>query len=182
MPALRLIGNYGLTFLTKLSSGYWHVFDPQNGYVSIKNDALAMIDLDHLAKRYFFENDMLVHLNIFGVRVKDVPIPARYGQEHSSMKVSSVLFTFPWYLFKRFWYRVYQKHILRNFSPIALLWVSGIPLFVWGFLFGAFTWTKSILLNQVATTGTVMISVLPLLMGFQLILEAIILEIQESPK
>jgi hypothetical protein len=98
------------------------------------------------------------------------------------MKVSSVLFTFPWYLFKRFWYRVYQKHILRNFSPIALLWVSGIPLFVWGFLFGAFTWTKSILLNQVATTGTVMISVLPLLMGFQLILEAIILEIQESPK
>jgi glycosyltransferase involved in cell wall biosynthesis len=182
MPALRLIGNYGLTFLTKLSSGYWHVFDPQNGYVSIKNDALAMIDLDHLAKRYFFENDMLVHLNIFGCRVKDVPIPARYGLEQSSMKVSSVLFTFPWYLFKRFWYRVYQKHILRNFSPIALLWVSGIPLFVWGFLFGAFTWTKSILLNQVATTGTVMISVLPLLMGFQLILQAIILEIQESPK
>jgi len=182
MPTLRLLGNYGLTFLTKLSSGYWHVFDPQNGYVSIKNDALAMIDLDHLAKRYFFENDMLVHLNIFGIRVKDVPIPARYGLEQSSMKVSSVLFTFPWYLFKRFWYRVYQRHILRNFSPIALLWVSGIPLFVWGFLFGAFTWAKSSLLGQVATTGTVMLSVLPLLMGFQLILQAIILEIQESPK
>jgi glycosyltransferase involved in cell wall biosynthesis len=182
MPALRLIGNYGLTFLTKLSSGSWHVFDPQNGYVSIKNDALAMIDLDHLAKRYFFENDMLVHLNILGFRVKDVPIPAQYGHEQSSMRVSSVLFTFPWYLFKRFWYRVYQKHILRNFSPIALLWVSGIPLFVWGFLFGAFTWMKSSLLGQVATTGTVMLSVLPLLMGFQLILQAIILEIQESPK
>ena len=39
------------------------------------------LDLDHLARRYFFENDMLVHLNIFNVRVKDVPIPARYGQE-----------------------------------------------------------------------------------------------------
>ncbi|WP_201722769.1 glycosyltransferase family 2 protein [Caulobacter sp. BP25] len=28
MPPLRLVGNAGLSFLTKLSSGYWSVFDP----------------------------------------------------------------------------------------------------------------------------------------------------------
>ncbi len=182
MPATRLIGNYGLTFLTKLASGYWHIFDPQNGYLAIHAGTLQQMDLDHLAKRYFFENDMLVHLNILGVRIKDVSIPARYGDEQSSMRMSEILLTFPRYLFGRFWYRVYQKHILRDFSPIALFWVSGIPLLVWGGSFGAYTWAKSFLTGQVATTGTVMLSVLPFLLGFQLMLQAILLEISESPK
>lgn len=182
MPTLRLLGNYGLTFLTKLASGYWHVFDPQNGFVALKAEALEKIDLDHIAKRYFFENDMLVHLNIFGFRVKDVPIPARYGEEASSMSIFEVLVTFPVYLFKRFWYRLYQKDILREFSPNAVFWVCGLALFSWGFLFGAYTWAKSLLLLQFASTGTVMLSVLPLVMGFELILQAIILEIKESPR
>jgi glycosyltransferase involved in cell wall biosynthesis len=182
MPTHRLIGNYGLTFLTKLASGYWHVFDPQNGFVAVKAEALRWIDLDHLAKRYFFENDMLVHLNIFGFRVKDVPIPARYGDEKSSMSIFEVLVTFPIYLWRRFWYRIYQKDVLRDFSPVALFWIFGLLLFSWGFAFGAYTWTKSTLLKQFASTGTVMLSVLPLVLGFELILQAIILEIKESPK
>jgi glycosyltransferase involved in cell wall biosynthesis len=182
MPTLRLIGNYGLTFLTKLASGYWHVFDPQNGFLAIKSEALKWIDLDHLAKRYFFENDMLVHLNIFGCRVKDVSIPARYGQEKSSMSISEVMVTFPVYLWRRFWYRIYQKDVLRDFSPVALFWVTGLALFTWGFIFGAYTWGKSTLLHQLASTGTVMLSVLPLVIGFELILQAVILEIKESPR
>jgi glycosyltransferase involved in cell wall biosynthesis len=182
MPTHRLIGNYGLTFLTKLASGYWHVFDPQNGFVAVRAQALRWIDLDHLAKRYFFENDMLVHLNIFGFRVKDVPIPARYGDETSSMSIFEVSVTFPIYLWKRFWYRIYQKDVLRDFSPVALFWIFGLLLFSWGFSFGAYTWTKSTLLKQFASTGTVMLSVLPLVLGFELILQAIILEIKESPK
>jgi glycosyltransferase involved in cell wall biosynthesis len=182
MPTHRLVGNYALTFMTKLASGYWHVFDPQNGFIAVKVEALRWIDLDHLAKRYFFENDMLVHLNIFGVRVKDVAIPARYGDEKSSMSISKVLVTFPYYLWKRFWYRIYQKDVLRDFSPVALFWVTGLGLFTWGFLFGAYTWGKSTFLHQIASTGTVMLSVLPLVLGFELILQAIILEIKESPR
>ena len=182
MPAYRLIGNYVLTFLTKMASGYWHLFDPQNGFLAIRSVTLKKIDFTHLAKRYFFENDMLVHLNILNVRIKDVPIAARYGDEKSSMKISEILLTFPWYLFRRFWYRLYQKHILRDFSPIALFWVFGIPMFSWGILFGMFTWGRSIFFHQVATTGTVMLSVLPFLVGFELILQAMILEIKESPK
>lgn len=182
MPTHRLVGNYALTFMTKLASGYWHVFDPQNGFLAVKVEALRWIDLDHLAKRYFFENDMLVHLNIFGVRVKDVAIPARYGDEKSSMSISEVLVTFPYYLWKRFWYRIYQKDVLRDFSPVALFWFTGLGLFIWGFLFGAYTWGKSTFLQQIASTGTVMLSVLPLVLGFELILQAIILEIKESPR
>lgn len=182
MPSYRLIGNYGLTFLTKWASGYWHIFDPQNGFIAIRTDVLKQLDLDHLNKRYFFENDMLIHLNIMNVRVKDVPIPARYGDEKSSLRLWEVLLTFPWYLFRRFWYRIYQKHILRDFSPIALFWIFGMILFVWGLSFGAYTWAKSLIYHEIATTGTVMLSVLPFLLGFELILQGMILEIKESPK
>jgi len=182
MPALRLIGNYALTFLTKWASGYWHIFDPQNGYIAIRSEALRKLDLDHIAKRYFFENDMLVHLNIFSVRMKDISIPARYGNEKSSMKMHEILLTFPWYLARRLWYRTYQKHILRDFSPIALFWVFGTPMFLWGFLFGLYTWGISIIFHKIATTGTVMLSVLPFLLGFELILQGMILEIKDSPR
>src|SRR6185295_5728030 len=119
---------------------------------------------------------------IFGVRVKDVPIPARYGNEKSSMRLSEIVLTFPWYLFRRFWYRIYQKHVLRDFSPVAVFWIFGTLMFSWGLVFGLYTWAKSIMFQQIATTGTVMLSVMPFMLGFELILQGIILEIKESPK
>jgi len=182
MPKARLIGNFGLTFLTKLASGYWNVFDPQNGYVAARADVLRKLPLDRLARRYFFENDMLIHMNIFGARVKDIPIPARYRDERSSMRLTQVVVTFPIHLFKRFWYRIYQKYVLRNFSPVALFWTVGTLLLTWGIGFGAYRWIKSSWTGQSATTGTVMLSVLPLMLGFQLALQAILIEIQESSR
>ena len=80
MPKGRLAGNFVLTFLTKLASGYWNVFDPQNGYLAITSGTLNLLDLDRLSRRYFFENDMLINLNIFGARVRDVAMPSRYGR------------------------------------------------------------------------------------------------------
>jgi len=182
MPTHRLIGNFVLTFLTKLASGYWNIFDPQNGYFAIPTAILAKIDLDRLAKRYFFENDMLIHLNILGARARDIDIPARYGAERSSMRISRILTTFPLYLFRRYWYRFYQKHVLRNFSPVALFIVTGTPLLLWGTLFGLYTWYHSCAHHTFASTGTVMLSVLPFIVGFELVLQAIVLEIHETPK
>src|SRR5260370_3393509 len=78
MPGARLIGNFILPFLTKLASGYWNVFDPQNGYLPITSGTLRLLDLDRLARRYFFENAMLINLNIFHARVRDVALPSRY--------------------------------------------------------------------------------------------------------
>jgi len=182
MPKIRLAGSFGLTFLSKLASGYWHIFDPANGYVAIEATMLRKLPLERIARRFFFENDMLIQLNIFRARVKDIPIPARYGQERSSMRVGRVLMTFPLFLFRGFWYRIYQRHVLREFSPVAIFWVLGTMLLAWGTGFGAYTWIKSYLTGHVATTGTVMLSVLPFILGFQLTLQAILIEIQESPR
>lgn len=182
MPKSRLVGNFVLTFLTKLASGYWNIFDPQNGFVAIDANVLRRLPLERLARRYFFENDMLIHLNILQARVKDVAIPARYGDERSSMRLGHVCATFPLYLLRRFWYRIYQKYILRDFSPIAVFWITGTLLLSWGTGFGAFTWIRSSWTGHVASTGTVMLSALPLILGFQLALQAIAIEIQESSR
>jgi glycosyltransferase involved in cell wall biosynthesis len=182
MPKHRLFGNIVLTFLTKLASGYWHIFDPQNGYTAIRIEALRALNLKAIHKRFFFENDMLVHLNFFGFRVKDVAISARYGDEVSDISIFNVILTFPFLSLRRFFYRIYQKYVLRDFSPIALFLFSGLILFVWGLLFGLYLWAKSILTGQATATGTIMLALLPLILGFQLLLQAIVLDIQESRK
>ncbi len=182
MPKLRLIGSFLLTFLTKLASGYWNVFDPVNGFVAIDAAMLRKLPLDRLAPRYFFETDMLIQLNVFKARVKDVPMAPRYGDERSSMRLGRVLATFPLYLLKGFWYRLYQRHILREFSPVAVFWILGTLLLAWGTGFGAYTWIKSSWSGHVASTGTVMLSVLPFILGFQLALQAILIEIQDSAR
>jgi glycosyltransferase involved in cell wall biosynthesis len=182
MPRHRLFGNIILTFLTKLASGYWHIFDPQNGYTAIKAEALRTLNLDEINKRYFFENDMLIHLNLFGYRVKDVPIPACYGEEQSDISFIKVGSTFPFLLLRRFVYRIYQRYVLRDFSPIALFLVAGFLLFCWGAGFGVYLWIRAIITEIPTATGTIMLALLPLILGFQLLLQALVLDIQETPK
>ena len=182
MPRRRLFGNIVLTFLTKLASGYWHTFDPQNGYTAIKANVLRTLDLDAIHKRFFFENDMLVHLNFLNARVKDVAIPARYGEEESDISVFKTGVTFPLLLLKRYFRRIYQKYVLRDFSPIALFLFLGIVLFSWGLLFGFYIWIKSSITAHAAATGTIMLALLPLILGFQLLLQAFVMDIQETPK
>lgn len=182
MPRHRLLGNITLTFLTKLASGYWHIFDPQNGYTAIKMQALKALDHKKIHKGYFFENDILVHLNLLDFRVKDVPIPTHYGQEISDLNPFKTSVLFPFLLLKRFFRRIYQKYILRDFSPIALFLILGAILFGWGTFFGVFIWIKSALSGHPTLTGTIMLALLPLILGFQLLLQAIVLDIQDTPK
>src|SRR5205814_5879934 len=94
MPVCRVFGNAGLSFMTKLSSGYWTVFDPTNGYTAIHRSALELLPLDKIDKRFFFESDMLFRLYVAGAVVVDVPMPARYGDEQSQLKVSKVFLPF----------------------------------------------------------------------------------------
>jgi hypothetical protein len=182
MPKHRLVGNYLLTFLTKLASGYWNIFDPQNGYIAVRADVLRMLDLGRLSRGYFFENDMLVKLNTLNIRVKDLPMQAIYDGHHSSMRIRQILVSFPIYLTKAFCYRLYHKYILRDFSPIGVFYLAGIPLLAWGILFGGYTWFESILYARAATAGTVMLSALPFFVGFELVVQGIVLEIQSATK
>jgi glycosyltransferase involved in cell wall biosynthesis len=182
MPRLRLFGNVALSFLTKMASGYWHVFDPQNGYVACRASILRRLDLEAIADDYFFENDMLVHLNILEGRVVDVPMPARYGDERSSMRITVVLRRFPLRLMSRLRKRIWQRYVMRDFSPVALFLLLGAPMLLAGIAFGAWAWYESSKTGIVASTGRVMLSVLPIVIGFQLLLQAVLLDIHSSPR
>lgn len=180
MPRYRIFGNIILSFLTKLASGYWNLFDPQNGYTAITRETLDRLDLDRIAKTYEFENDLLINLNILDVRATDVPIPAIYGEEVSGMKMSKVVPAIGSLLFRGFFRRLILKYTIRSFSPIALFFFTGMLLCAFGFLMGLWVLWETIG-PPVASTGTVILSVVPFMLGVQFLLTALTLDIQASP-
>lgn len=181
MPRYRFVGNIILTILTKAASGYWTIFDSQNGYYAVRTATLRRMNLDRIALRYDLENSMLINLNIIDARVTDVAIPPVYGEEVSSIRLWKVLPRMMLTLVRGFFQRMYRKYVLYNFHPIALFLFSGLVMMFWGLLFGLWTAVQSIG-EDTASTGTVMLSVLPFLMGFQFVLSALVLDIQNEPK
>lgn len=180
MPRHRVFGNIVLSFMTKLASGYWHLFDPQNGYTAVRSDVLRNIPLDSVAKRYSFENDLLIHLNIQQVSAVDVPVPAVYGDEVSSIRLSKVVPELLDLLFRGFWRRIWYRYVLWSFSPIALLLFTGLLLF--GLGLGISIWVAFLAFGSVvATAATVMLAALPLMIGTQMLISALQLDIQASP-
>ena len=116
MSRWRKFGNRILTRLTRISSGYWKVQDPQNGYTAISWKALSRLDLDKIYPRYGYCNDILAKLNVWDARVKDVQIPARYDQEKSKIKYGNYMRKVSVLLLKNFFWRITRKYILPRFS------------------------------------------------------------------
>ena len=176
----RVFGNIVLSFMTKLASGYWNLFDPQNGYTAIRTEVLRRVPLDRVSRRYSFENDLLIHLNILQVRRVDVPIPAMYGDEVSSIRLRRVIPELMNLLFRGFWRRIWYRYVLWSFSPVALLLIFGLLLFLVGL--GIAIWVCfQIAGSVVATAATVMLAALPLMIGTQMLISALQLDIQSSP-
>lgn len=182
MPVRRRLGNIGLSLLMKIASGYWNIFDPTNGYTAIDTRVLSLLDLTRIDKRYFYESSMLLELGMVQAVVRDIPIPARYGDEVSYLSVKDALLRFPGKLFKSFWRRVLIQYFIRDFSAVSLFLLSGVGASLFGLVFGIWKWIISSQSGIPATTGTVMLAVLPVIIGIQLLLQAIVMDIQNLPK
>lgn len=180
MPWVRRFGNWGLSFWSKLAAGYWSLFDPTNGYTAIRGDALRELDIEALADRYFFEISMLAELNTSGAIAVDVSMPARYADEKSSLSIGRVLIGFPPRLVATMIRRVWSKYFLRDFTPVALFLISGLPVVAFGVTVGAWFWTKSIRTGVPTTAGQVMLAGLPVLVGLQLLLQALVGDIHAT--
>lgn len=182
MPLIRLIGNAALSFVTKLSSGYWTVFDPTNGFVAIHADIARLLPLEKISPRYFFESDMLFRLNTVRAVVVDVPIPTRYGTEVSGLRISRAMFEFFMGNIRNLAKRIFYNYLLRDFSIGSLYLLAGLPLFVFGVIFGMLSWLEHAQLNIVASAGTVMLAALPVIIGFQLLLAFLAFDMQSVPR
>lgn len=182
MPTLRLLGNSALSFMVKACSGYWNIMDPTNGYTAISRKALEKLNLEKISKRYFFESDMLINLNIQNTVLQDVPVLTTYGDEKSSLSIKNSLFKFPFLLLKGLIKRFILKYLIYDFNMASVYTLTGMPLILWGLIFGICKWIENTI-NQTATpTGTIMLSVLPLILGTQFIIAAINIDINSTPK
>ncbi|MGB5078525.1 MAG: glycosyltransferase family 2 protein [Sphingorhabdus sp.] len=182
MPRIRLFGNAALSFITKFSSGYWSVFDPTNGFTAVHAEALKRIEFSNVSERYFFESDMLINLGNARAVVCDVPMAAQYGNEQSNLRVGQVIGQFFSKNVKELAKRILYTYFMRDFSLASAQLLLGTIFLIFGSMFGAWGWSQSVASGQTATTGTVMIAVLPIILGFQMLLSFLGFDMTNEPK
>lgn len=182
MPFIRRVGNLGLSFLTKAATGYWNNFDPTNGFLAIKTAVLKKINFENLSNRYFFETSLISELYFVNARIKDISMPAIYGEEKSSMKVWKMPFIFSKKLISLFFKRIIKQYFLFDFNIASLYLLIGLPMFMFGLIYGAYEWWYYSSHEIFAPTGTIMLVSISIILGFQLLLQAIQYDIFNSPK
>ncbi|XEV24276.1 glycosyltransferase family 2 protein [Xanthomonas sp. NCPPB 1638] len=181
MPALRILGNAALSFLTKLSCGYWDIFDPTNGYTAAHASVLARLPLDKISRRFFFESDMLFRLNTIRAVVVDVPMDARYGDEVSNLSIRRIAVDFSIRHLRSFGKRIFYNYFLRDLSLASLELVAGLAFLVSGGLTGAFFWLQSAQTGYFSSAGSVMLAAIQIIVGIQLILGFLAYDIASVP-
>jgi dolichol-phosphate mannosyltransferase len=182
MPFVRRIGNVALSFLSKAATGYWQCFDPTNGFVGIRADVLSQMPLKKIDPTYFFETSMLSHLYVLGAVVKEVPMPARYAGETSSLSITRVVRQFPGKLVWSLLRRLVLKNFVYDFNLESFHILSGTPLLLAGMLYGGYNWWWYATHNLAAPTGTVVLPALMITLGTQLLISAVNLDLQSIPR
>jgi dolichol-phosphate mannosyltransferase len=182
MPGLRLFGNAVLSLVSKATSGYWSVMDPTNGFTAIHTKILRLLPLKIIEKRYFFESDMLYHLGIVRAVVTDVPMFAKYGMEVSNLRIGNVAMDFPMRYGVRFLKRFFYNYLLRDFNVGSIATLLGLPMLSFGIVFGALQWFRGAAINVANAPGTVMLAALPILLGVQMLIAAVLFDVANQPK
>lgn len=177
MPRTRLIGNAGLSFMAKLSTGYWHSFDPTNGFFAIHASLMSLLPVEKISNRYFFESDLLFRLGVIEARVMDIPMHAHYADEQSSMQPHKEIWRFTKGHVKNFIKRVFYRYFLRDFSIASIELILGLALLAFGTTFGLANWRS----ESFASAGTVMLAAMPIIIGTQLLLAFLNYDIQSTP-
>lgn len=182
MPRVRLMGNSVLSIWNKVSSGYWSVNDPTNGFTAISREALEGIDLSRVSNTYFFESDMLFNLSLQNAVVRDVPMDAKYGEEESSLKIRRVLMEFPIKHTRNLLRRIAYKYFLREWSAGTIELLASGALLLWGTWLALMSYFQGIASGAGITPGQVTLSAVGLILGFQLLLSFLNYDIATEPK
>jgi dolichol-phosphate mannosyltransferase len=181
MPSTRLFGNLMLSFMAKLSTGYWNIMDPTNGFFAIEASVAALLDHEQIASRFFFETDLLFHLGLVRAKVVEFPMRASYGEEVSNLKVSRELWPFLAGHLRNTFRRILYRYFFREFSLASIQLVAGAILFSFGLSFGSYHWWAAAP-DQLVPTGTIMVAALTFLIGFQLLMSFLNYDISSSPR
>ena len=182
MPAVRLFGNSWLSLFSKFASGYWNILDPTNGYLAFNGRLLPAVNWQGFADCYFFEISVLCELGLKRATIAEMEMDTIYGQGSSSLSITKTMFAFPPKLAWLLWRRVLLQYFVFDVNLGSLYLLMGLALSGFGAGFAIFEWAETIATGIPRTTGTVMLAVLPFLMGFQLILNALLYDVQFAAK
>lgn len=182
MPRVRLFGNAVLSLMTKLSSGYWDLFDPTNGYTAIHADVAKHLPFGKISRRYFFETDMLFRLSTLRAVVVDIPMDAKYGDEVSNLKISKIVGEFFLKHIRNFGKRIFYNYYLRDMSLASIELPLGVIMLIFGIVFGGYHWITSWQTGSLTPVGTVMLSAMPIIIGLQFILAFLAYDISSVPR
>jgi len=172
MPFLRRTANALLSLLHKAATGYWRIVDPANGYTAIHAHTLASIDIEALADCYFFETDMLFRLNLVDATVTDLPLPARYAQEVSSLSLRQIAPRFAAMITGRFCQRLAIKYFRRGPHWASVPIAAGVLLVAAGLGLGAFRLARQLAADPAA---------LPIALGLALLIGVSCWEARRAP-
>ncbi|MGH8037801.1 MAG: glycosyltransferase family 2 protein [Stenotrophomonas sp.] len=182
MPLVRRIGNLGLSFLSKISTGYWDIFDPTNGYTAIHAHIAARLPAASISRRYFFETDMLFRLNTMRAVVMDIPMDARYADESSSLNVRRVLGEFLGKHVRNLFKRIVYNYFLRDLPIASMELLAGLGLGTFGLVFGGWHWWQSAQRMGSTPVGTIMIATVAVVSALQLLLAFLNYDINNIPR
>jgi hypothetical protein len=182
MPRTRLFGNAVLSLCVKFASGYWNTIDPTNGYLGFNSKLLSLLHWDQFADSYFFEMSVLCELGIKRLPILELEMPTIYTSAPSSLSIARVMWEFPPRLLRKMMRRLFMQYFLFDINLGTLYLVFGTLLCLFGVVFGGWQWTVGLTTHVGRPTGTVMLAVLPFLMGFQLLLNALMYDVQFSQK
>jgi hypothetical protein len=180
MPGVRVFGNAALSFAAKMSTGYWNIFDPTNGFTAIHAQVANMVMEKRVSRRFFFETDLLYHLGTLRAVVRDVPMPARYADEVSNLRIGAIIGPFALKHLRNFLQRVVGQYFVRDFQVASLELVAGLFLILFGAGYSAhYVATRTP--GHAASAGVVMAAALPIILGAQLLLQAMNFDVLNVP-
>jgi glycosyltransferase involved in cell wall biosynthesis len=182
MPKVRLFGNAALSLLVKFASGYWNVLDPTNGYVAFNRRALPYLEWQSFADSYFFEISVLGELGLRQAAIGEIEMPAVYGEERSSLSIRRVLVEFPPKLLRLTMRRLLLQYFLFDVNLGSIYVMLGTCLSLFAALFGGFEWWQTYISGHPRPLGTIMLVAVTALIGVQLLLNALLYDVQFAPK
>ena len=181
MPIIRLLGNIFLSFITKLSTGYWELFDPTNGFIAMNNKTAKLIKLDKVDDRFFFESDILFRCSLSDVVIFDIPIEANYRNEVSSLNPIKQVFPFLIKHTKCTFKRILYHYFIRDFNPGSISLILGIFSGIIGIYIGISRFVITIMTGETTPFGIQVLFLTCILISNQLLISFIFYDSTQRP-
>jgi len=181
MPIIRLLGNIFLSFLTKLSTGYWELFDPTNGFIAMNHKTAKLIKLDKVDDRFFFESDILFRCSLSDVVIFDIPIEANYKNEVSSLNPIKQVLPFLIKHIRCTFKRILYHYFVRDFNPGSISLILGMFSGIIGIYIGSSRFMITKITGATTPFGIQVLFLTCILISNQLLISFIFYDATQRP-